>query len=160
MGDEFLLEVSNMDLWTFDFDYFQCFFKADLSQSEGIISIGPLSIKLNGSVFDLGDAGHLAFFKAQDHPFNEEHFCVHFMEAFELFFSSGIHECIFILDDVRFHKINRVQTMLQKKGRMVIYLPIYSSFLNHIENLLPKRKSIVIQTSPRSKTDLFNQVPQ
>ncbi|KII73524.1 hypothetical protein RF11_05350 [Thelohanellus kitauei] len=31
------------------------------------------------SVSDLGDAGHLAFVKALDHPFNEEHFCGHFV---------------------------------------------------------------------------------
>ncbi|KII75063.1 hypothetical protein RF11_03135 [Thelohanellus kitauei] len=66
------------------------------------------SIKLNRSVSDLGDAGHRALFKTQDHPFNEKHFSGHFMEAFERFFSSGIHECIFIMDNVRFHKTNRV----------------------------------------------------
>ncbi|KII71740.1 hypothetical protein RF11_04605 [Thelohanellus kitauei] len=62
-----------------------------LSQSEGLISIDPLSIKLNMSASDFGDAPHLAFFKEQDHPFNEENFFGYFIDAFEMFFSSGMH---------------------------------------------------------------------
>ncbi|KII74681.1 hypothetical protein RF11_12578 [Thelohanellus kitauei] len=56
------------------------------------------------SVSDLGDAGHLAFFKAQDHRFNELHFYGNFMVAFEQLLSNGIHECVFIVDNVRFYK--------------------------------------------------------
>ncbi|KII69695.1 hypothetical protein RF11_07292 [Thelohanellus kitauei] len=108
-------------------------------QSEGVISIEPLSIKLNRSVSDLRVAGHLPLFKAQDHPLNEEHFCGYFMEVFERFFSSGIHECIFIMDNVRFNKTNRVQTIMQENGR---------------------KEKIVKPASPRSETDLFNQVAQ
>ncbi|KII64222.1 hypothetical protein RF11_02894 [Thelohanellus kitauei] len=102
------------------------------SQSEGVISIEPLSIKLNRSASDLGDAGHLRLFKAQDHQFNEVHSCGYFMEAFEQFLSNGIHECVFIMNKARFHKTNRVQTMLQENGRMVIYLQPYLPFLNQI----------------------------
>ncbi|KII61050.1 hypothetical protein RF11_10983 [Thelohanellus kitauei] len=54
-----------------------------------MISIKPLSIKLNRSVSDLEDAGHLAFFKAQDHRFTKEHFCGYYMEAFQLFISKS-----------------------------------------------------------------------
>ncbi|KII72824.1 hypothetical protein RF11_14918 [Thelohanellus kitauei] len=117
-----------------------------LNESEGVISIEPLSIKLNRSVSVLWDAGHSAFFKTQDHPFNQEHFCGYFIEAFEQFFSSGIHESIFIMDN--------------EEGRWVIYLPPYSPFLIQIENLLPKWKNIVKPESPRLETDLFNQVAQ
>ncbi|KII64903.1 hypothetical protein RF11_09315 [Thelohanellus kitauei] len=103
-----------------------------LSQSEGVISIEPLAIKLNRSVSILEDAGHLTFFKTRDHPFNEEHFCGYFLEAFELFFSSGIHEGIFIMERVRFHKTNRIQTMMHENGPMVMYLPSNLHFLNQI----------------------------
>ncbi|KII62780.1 hypothetical protein RF11_08956 [Thelohanellus kitauei] len=58
--------------------------------------------------------------------------------------------------DIRFHKTNRVKTMLQENCRVVIYLPPYSPFLNPIENLFSKRKKIVQRASPRSETDLFN----
>ncbi|KII63635.1 hypothetical protein RF11_06170 [Thelohanellus kitauei] len=37
------------------------------------------------------------------------------MEAFKQFFSSGILECIFIMDNVKLHKANKVQAMLQEK---------------------------------------------
>ncbi|KII64364.1 hypothetical protein RF11_15138 [Thelohanellus kitauei] len=45
-------------------------------------------------VSDLGDAGPLAFFKAHNHPLNGEHFCGHFMEAFERFFPCPDHAAI------------------------------------------------------------------
>ncbi|KII70490.1 hypothetical protein RF11_11826 [Thelohanellus kitauei] len=86
-------------------------------------------------VSDLVEAGHLAFFKAQDHPFNKKHFCGYFMEAFEQFLSSGIHK----------NNCQRVK-----------YLPLYSPFLNQIENLLSKWKNIVKTASPRSETDLLS----
>ncbi|KII62059.1 hypothetical protein RF11_07935 [Thelohanellus kitauei] len=82
------------------------------------------------------DAGLLAFLEPQDHQFNEVHFCRYFMYAFEQFLSNGIHECVFIIDNVRFHKTNRVQTMLQENGRMAIYLLPYSSFHNLIEKFV------------------------
>ncbi|KII64174.1 hypothetical protein RF11_03229 [Thelohanellus kitauei] len=50
------------------------------------------------------DAGHLTFFQAIHHLFNEEHFCGNLMYAFERFFSSGIQEFIFIMDHVKLHK--------------------------------------------------------
>ncbi|KII75122.1 hypothetical protein RF11_10415 [Thelohanellus kitauei] len=102
-----------------------------------------ISTIVTGSVSDLGDADHLAFSKAQDHPFNEDNFCGCIMKAFEQFLSSGIHKCIFIMDNLRFHKTNRVQAMLKENGHMIIYLPPYSPFLNKTENLLPKWKNIV-----------------
>ncbi|KII69336.1 hypothetical protein RF11_07115 [Thelohanellus kitauei] len=99
-------------------------------------------MKLNKSVSAFWDAGHVAFFKAQHHPFNKEHFCGHFMVSFERFFSSGIHECIFIIDKVKERRqVNIPSTLL--------------AFLYRIENLLPKWKNIVKPASPRSETDLF-----
>ncbi|KII75158.1 hypothetical protein RF11_10452 [Thelohanellus kitauei] len=86
-----------------------------LSQSEGKTSIELLSIKLHRSVSLLSDAGHLVFFEAQDHPF-KEHVCGPLIEAFERFFSSGIHERIFIMDNVRFYKTNKIQTMRQENA--------------------------------------------
>ncbi|KII74654.1 hypothetical protein RF11_00733 [Thelohanellus kitauei] len=97
----------------------------------------------------------MAFFKVQDHPFNKEHFRGYIMEAFEQFFPSGMHEYIFIVDNVKFHKTNMVQTMLQEKGLRVIYLPPYSPFHSQNENLLPKWKNIVKPAFQRSETDLF-----
>ncbi|KII65722.1 hypothetical protein RF11_09613 [Thelohanellus kitauei] len=102
------------------------------------------------SVSDLGDGGHLAFFRAHDHPFNEEHFYEYFMDAFN-------HSCpVEYTNDMRFHIAKRVHTMLQENGCRIIYLPPYSPFLNQIENLLPKWKNIVKTAFPRSETDPFN----
>ncbi|KII65808.1 hypothetical protein RF11_13103 [Thelohanellus kitauei] len=117
----------------------------NLSQLEGVITIGPLSAKLNKSDSDIGDSLHLELFKAQDHPFNEERCCGYFMEALEMFLFSGIHEFIFITDNVRFHKTNTIQTMLQENDCRVMCLQSCSTFLYQIENLLPRWKKIVKQ---------------
>ncbi|KII72901.1 hypothetical protein RF11_12368 [Thelohanellus kitauei] len=69
------------------------------------------------------------------------------------FLSNGIHECVFIVDNVGLHKTNRAQIMLQQHGRMVIYLPPYSPFLN------PMLKSVLFMeehcraASSRSETE-------
>ncbi|KII73505.1 hypothetical protein RF11_00098 [Thelohanellus kitauei] len=87
---------------------------------------------------DLMDACHLALFMEQYLSFNENHFCIYFMEVFEQFLS----------EDTRI------------EWPRVICLPPYSPFLNPIEHLLSKWKNIEKATSPRSETDLFNQVAQ
>ncbi|KII60798.1 hypothetical protein RF11_06006 [Thelohanellus kitauei] len=95
-----------------------------------------LSIKLNRSISDLIDACHPALFMDQYLPFNGEHFYVYFMVVFEQFLFRGMHECIFTIDNARFHNTNRVQIMMQENGRRVIYLSPYSPFLYAIENFL------------------------
>ncbi|KII70785.1 hypothetical protein RF11_14945 [Thelohanellus kitauei] len=114
----------------------------------------PLDRSSHDKIWAIKDAVNLALFKAGDNPLNEKHFCGYFIEAFELFFSSGLHECIFIMDSVRFHKTNRVQTMLQENGRRGISLPPYSPFLNQIENLLPKWNKIV-KPAPRDQKPTY-----
>ncbi|KII68689.1 hypothetical protein RF11_09564 [Thelohanellus kitauei] len=110
-----------------------CFHLAKSLQQDDAILAGPHSIEWRNFATD---AGLLAFLEPQDHQFNEVHFCRYFMYAFEQFLSNGIHECVFIIDNVRFHKTNRVQTMLQENGRMAIYLLPYSSFHNLIEKFV------------------------
>ncbi|KII65173.1 hypothetical protein RF11_11567 [Thelohanellus kitauei] len=86
------------------------------SQSECTISIEPPSIKFNRPASDLGNAGHLEFFKAQ-----------------------VINSMKYILVDTSSRllksstKTNRVSTMLQENGHMVIYNPPNSPFLYLIE---------------------------
>ncbi|KII71424.1 hypothetical protein RF11_11530 [Thelohanellus kitauei] len=92
----------------------------------------------------------------KNHTFHEENFCGYFMEVFKQLLSSGIHECIFTIDYLRFHKINSAQTMLHDNGRRVICLPPNLPFLNPIENLLSKWKNIVKTVSPGSETDVLN----
>ncbi|KII66566.1 hypothetical protein RF11_16028 [Thelohanellus kitauei] len=84
----------------------------------------------------------LGLFKAQNHPFNEEHFWGYFMDAFQHLLSSGIHECIFIMDNTRFNKTNQVQTILHENDHRINYLSPFSRFLNTIENFLSKSKKI------------------
>ncbi|KII67612.1 hypothetical protein RF11_10284 [Thelohanellus kitauei] len=94
---------------------------------------------------DLMDACHLALFMEQYLSFNENHFCIYFMEVFEQFLSRGY---------------TNGPVYATREWPRVICLPPYSPFLNPIEHLLSKWKNIEKATSPRSETDLFNQVAQ
>ncbi|KII73449.1 hypothetical protein RF11_09439 [Thelohanellus kitauei] len=131
-----------------------------------------LSIKLNRSDSDHWEAGHFELFKAQDHPFNEKHFCGYFMAALELFFSNGICECIFIMDNSLFNRtsflgyignnslvntrclaivenvrVYTVSTILEcfgKKGQSIAYLLPYSPILEPIEYVFSKWNGYVM----------------
>ncbi|KII62056.1 hypothetical protein RF11_07932 [Thelohanellus kitauei] len=98
------------------------------------------------------DACPLELLTEQYPPLNEEHLCVYFMEVFEHFLSSGIHECIFIMDNGPDHAArewphgNIPSTIL--------------AFPQPIKNLFSKWKKTVKTSSPRSEADLFNQCTQ
>ncbi|KII74183.1 hypothetical protein RF11_00557 [Thelohanellus kitauei] len=78
------------------------------------------------------------------------------MEAFEQFLSNRIHECVFTMENIRFYKTYRVQTILQENGRLVIYLHPTRVSSTRFKNLLSKWKKIVKTASSRSETDLIN----
>ncbi|KII69333.1 hypothetical protein RF11_10687 [Thelohanellus kitauei] len=101
-------------------------------QSEGVISIDTLSIKLNRSASGLMDARLMVIIKAKHHQLNEAHSCGYFMEAFDHFLYNGLHKWVFVIDNMMFDKTKSVQTILQENGCMVIYLIPYSPFLNPI----------------------------
>ncbi|KII67907.1 hypothetical protein RF11_16486 [Thelohanellus kitauei] len=67
---------------------------------------------------------------------------------------------IFIMDNVKLHKTNRVKTLMQEKGRWVIYLPPYSPLIIQIDNLSTKCMKIAKPEYQRSEIDLFNNVAQ
>ncbi|KII71030.1 hypothetical protein RF11_07205 [Thelohanellus kitauei] len=54
----------------------------------------------------------------------------------------------FIMDNVKFHKTNRVQIMLQENVRVVTYLPPYLPFFNPIEKFVLEMKEHYTNSVP------------
>ena len=61
-----------------------------------------------------------------------------------------------ILDNVRFHKCNRVKELIESKGAHVVFLPPYSPDLSPIEKLWSKAKEIIKRLMPRSKAEFHD----
>ncbi|KII72328.1 hypothetical protein RF11_12420 [Thelohanellus kitauei] len=74
---------------------------------------------------DFGYAGYLAFFAAHNHDLMENIFVDTSWRPLNFSFTVEKINVFLEVDNVRFHKTNRVQTLLQEKGRTVIYLPPY-----------------------------------
>lgn len=59
---------------------------------------------------------------------------------------------VVVMDNVRFHKVNGVEQLINGIGAKVIYLPPYSPELNPIEEMWSKIKNILRKSSARTIT--------
>lgn len=59
------------------------------------------------------------------------------------------------MDNVRFHKHINVSARFTEKGHKLVFLPVYSPFLNPIENFFSKWKSLVHSSSFSNQTELI-----
>lgn len=57
---------------------------------------------------------------------------------------------IVVMDNMRTHHVKEVQTLLQRAGMKLLYLPAYSPDLNPIENMWSKIKAILRKLKIRS----------
>ena len=62
----------------------------------------------------------------------------------------------FIMDNVRFYKVTAICSLIKQSGFELLYLPLYSPFLNPIENAFSKWKQYVRQAKPSNENDLVN----
>ncbi|MCP5019015.1 MAG: hypothetical protein GY938_27610 [Ketobacter sp.] len=62
------------------------------------------------------------------------------------------------MDNVRFHKMNDIKTMIFENGHIVEFLPPYSPFLNPIENVFSKWKNIVERDRNSSEDKLIESI--
>lgn len=72
---------------------------------------------------------------------------------------------IVIMDNVRPHHVKEVQTLLQRAGMKLLYLPAYSPDLNPIENMWSKIKALLrkleirlLPLLPHGIADAFSQI--
>ena len=60
------------------------------------------------------------------------------------------------MDDVRFHHCLDVKSLIEEAGHTLLFLPPYSPFLNPIENLFHKWKTIVRHVNPKDHDALIS----
>uniref|UniRef100_A0A914VGZ7 Tc1-like transposase DDE domain-containing protein n=1 Tax=Plectus sambesii TaxID=2011161 RepID=A0A914VGZ7_9BILA len=66
---------------------------------------------------------------------NREFFCTFLEELFLKLAEQGVTNAVLVMDNVPFHKGERVRALIESHGHRVLYLPPYSLFLNPIENM-------------------------
>jgi transposase len=64
---------------------------------------------------------------------------------------AGQGECVFIMDNVAFHKTREINAAIEANGHRIMFLPPYSSFLNPIINVFSKWKGFVKEERPKTK---------
>lgn len=61
-----------------------------------------------------------------------------------------------VLDNVKFHKNQKVISLIESTGAKVVFLPPYSPDLSPIEKMWSKIKEIIKRLKPRNKIDFHN----
>lgn len=93
--------------------------------------------------------------KVSDRPYNALIFNEYLMSIFEQLRNNELRNCIFIMDNVAFHKCVSIRTTLETEGHRVMYLPPYSPSLNPIEEAFSKWKTIVKRANCRDLQELM-----
>jgi hypothetical protein len=76
-------------------------------------------------------------------------------DLFEILNNQEYEHCWIVMDNVRFHKTAEIQTFIESKGHLPVYLPPYSPMLNPIESLFSKVKNTVrVNVSLTSRDNL------
>ena len=92
--------------------------------------------------------------KLQARAFNSETFGVFINEVFDYCAGNQLTNCVFICDNVRFHKTNDILNLFLAKGHKLMFLPPYSPFLNPIENAFSKWKNYVKRANSQNEDEL------
>lgn len=91
-------------------------------------------------------------------PFNRQSFLGYIQNIINFLSAQGLRNCVFIMDNVRFHKCNEVLEKIRSTENSYIFLPPYSPDLNPIENLFSKWKNFVKRSNSQNETQLFENI--
>lgn len=61
-----------------------------------------------------------------------------------------------VMDNIKFHKEERIRELIESVGAKVVFLPPYSPDLSPIEKMWSKIKNILKRKKPRTKSDFHN----
>ena len=81
--------------------------------------------------------------KVHDGSVNEHIFSEYLIQLFCDLQYSGISKALLIMDNVRFHKTERILNLVAETNHSLLFLPPYSPFLNPIEELFNQIKILV-----------------
>jgi hypothetical protein len=93
-------------------------------------------------------------FEISESAFNTLKFLDFLRSIFQSIDNEGLGPCVFIMDNVRFHKTAEIHDLFLVSIHEVIYLPPYSPFLNCIENVFSKWKNYVRMSMANNEHEL------
>jgi transposase len=64
------------------------------------------------------------------------------MSLFNSLTSETSEPCVFVMDNVAFHKTAEIRSIFENSMHEIVFLPPYSLFLNPIENIFSKWKNL------------------
>jgi transposase len=124
-------------------------------QGHRAVHVVPNLRTRNISMFAAMSKTGLIYYSTQTRPFNTDTFvsvlqlvCIRLEEL-------GLENCVFIGDNVPFHRSRVAQEALASRGHTLMYLPPYSPFLNPVESLFGKWKGGVRQGRPINEEELL-----
>lgn len=97
----------------------------------------------------------LFYYDVNIKPYNNESFLGHINAFFNFLLDKSLGPCVIIMDNVRFHKHINVSTRFAEMGHKLVFLPVYSPFLNPIENFFSKWKSLVHSSTFSNQDELI-----
>ena len=97
----------------------------------------------------------VVYYEVNERPYNRESYGHYLSNLFEVLHSQNKKYCVFVLDNVPFHRSKLIQNLFQAHGHDTLYLPPYSPFLNPIEEAFSKIKSIVRRKEPKNNQELM-----
>jgi transposase len=100
----------------------------------------------------------LVYYEVSEQAYNSERYGRYLTALFETLRQQQIQNCVFVLDNVPFHRSEVVRNTFSAFGHRVIFLPPYSPFLNPIEEAFSKIKTIVRREEPQNIGDLLEKI--
>ena len=98
------------------------------------------------------------FFEIMDRAYNAKHFSEFIDILLNHFESLDITYCVLVMDNVRFHHSQGIESKIVTARHRLVYLPPYSPFLNPIEEVFSKWKGLVKAANCRNEDDLYARI--
>lgn len=89
-------------------------------------------------------------------PYNTESFFGYINDFFQFLEQNSPGPSVVIMDNVSFHKNIKIASSFTLAGHKLVFLPVYSPFLNPIENFFSKWKALVKSCNPKNQEELEN----
>jgi transposase len=112
----------------------------------------------NYSIAAVMNQNSILLFQIQDNAYNSEDYTDFMAQLFHHFTENGILGAHLIMDNVPFHKAERVMQLIETNGHHPVFLPPYSPFLNPIEELFSKWKNDIRRSESQNEDELYETV--
>jgi len=100
----------------------------------------------------------LFFYQVQETAYNTPNFVDYLRQFLDHLDSFNVRSAYIVMDNVRFHHSEDVQSLVEARGHHLEFLPPYSPFLNPIENLFNQLKFYVKRMRPETSDKVHEAV--